>query len=285
MREVKRRAQIRQWLEIAWLVLVFGAVALYIGTNFNDIMTQLRQVSLVGLILSFGALVIARLLLPLIALHSVATVHAQPTYRRMFYVTSVSQLGKYLPGSIWQFVGKAALYQADGLSVGRSVQALVLENLWLLSAAGFVGVCFLLVALADGMAILATAGILGAWIAVIYLTLRRYPEMNTLSDIATLWASQAVLWVFFGSSLWLLMASQVGVVNLPLLLGSFCISFIVGFIVVIAPGGIGVREAVLVALLATILPADEVLIFAGVHRFLWILAELLMGLIAMRYAQ
>ena len=65
-------------------------------------------------------------------------------YTEALAITTVSQLGKYLPGGIWHFAGKFGFLKIKGISNKRITQVMVAENLWLLTSAGVVGVVVLL---------------------------------------------------------------------------------------------------------------------------------------------
>jgi uncharacterized membrane protein YbhN (UPF0104 family) len=54
--------------------------------------------------------------------------------------------------------------------------------------------------------------------------------------------------------------------DLPAYVGAFAIAWIVGFVAIYAPGGIGVREAVLVALLRGRLGSADALVLAVTSR-------------------
>jgi hypothetical protein len=54
-------------------------------------------------------------------------------------------LGKYLPGGIWHFAGKFGIYKVMGISTKATTQAIIYENIWLLSSATIVGFFTLLI--------------------------------------------------------------------------------------------------------------------------------------------
>jgi glycosyltransferase 2 family protein len=64
----------------------------------------------------------------------------------------------------------------------------------------------------------------------------------------------------------------------PLLMGAAAVGVVAGFVVVVSPSGIGVREWVLVEALAPALGAERALAAALALRLLWLLVEVLGGL-------
>mgnify|MGYP007090168503 CR=1 FL=1 len=63
-----------------------------------------------------------------------------------------------------------------------------------------------------------------------------------------------------------------------LAIGAFSVSWAIGYSTVFAPGGIGIREIVLTALLGNFFPVQQIVTYAAVHRLLWTGAEVVLGL-------
>jgi uncharacterized membrane protein YbhN (UPF0104 family) len=61
---------------------------------------------------------------------------------------------------------------------------------------------------------------------------------------------------------------------MPFVMGAFTLSWAVGLLVVFAPGGIGVREAMLVVLMEQVMPTGAAVALATLGRVWWILGEL-----------
>jgi hypothetical protein len=60
----------------------------------------------------------------------------------------------------------------------------------------------------------------------------------------------------------------------PVVIGSVALATVIGFVVAVLPGGVGVREGVLMSALAPALGSDHAVIAALVLRIVWVLAEL-----------
>lgn len=89
-----------------------------------------------------------------------------------------------------------------------------------------------------------------------------------------------VSWLVYGVSLWVIAvaAGAPAGESLPLCLAGVALAMTAGFLVVIAPSGIGVREAVLVVVLAPVLAAGPALGVALVLRAVFTVADLLAAL-------
>ena len=267
-----------KWL---WLVLVLGAVARYLWAHWNEVGPQLRTIALPRLGLALMLLIASKLLLVILSQRSVALAGHTIPYRRMFTINALSQLAKYLPGGIWHFVGRAGYYHTDGLPLRAVTQAMIVENLWLVFSAFMAGVSNLLLYYAGGWRLaVALAGLVAVWWAVLWLIRLRFSgERNWRGSLGTL-GFQALTWGLVGASLWVVLPSLDGWRSGSLAIGAFCISWVIGYVALFAPGGIGVREAAMTALLAPALSAQDALLYAAIHRFLWVAAELTLGIVA-----
>ena len=57
----------------------------------------------------------------------------------------------------------------------------------------------------------------------------------------------------------------------------YAFGWITGYVAIFAPGGIGIRETVLVWLLGSSIDPELAIVYSSVHRFVFILAEILLG--------
>ncbi len=89
-------------------------------------------------------------------------------------------------------------------------------------------------------------------------------------------------WRFFGLSYWLLGASltPLSYARIPLFVFTLSASLIISLLTIFVPGGIGVRESIMVFILgAQFLPAPVAVIIAALSRVVVILSELLSALL------
>ncbi len=273
-----RLIRVAKWL---WLVLVAGAVVRYLWVHWDEIGPQLRAISPARLGLAAACLLASKLLLVVVSQRSVTLAGHRIAYRRMFAINALSQLAKYLPGGIWHFVGRAGFYHADGLPLRAVTRAMVIENLWLVLSAFLAGVFGTLAYYLSGArAGIATVGLIAVWWALLWLIRLRFGgERSWRASLGGL-ALQAAIWALMGVSLWIILPGLSGWQSGALATGAFCLSWVAGYVAVFAPGGIGVRETVMTALLVPLLAAPDALVYAAVHRFVWVAAELALGIIA-----
>jgi len=67
----------------------------------------------------------------------------------------------------------------------------------------------------------------------------------------------------------------------PLFIGGYAVSWAVGYIAVFAPGGLGVREAALAFVFSNIASVEMIAVYAAMNRIIWVIAEVLFGLVGM----
>jgi uncharacterized membrane protein YbhN (UPF0104 family) len=73
----------------------------------------------------------------------------------------------------------------------------------------------------------------------------------------------------------------VGFSSIFALLASMSLSWVVGYIAVISPGGLGIREGVMLLMLQGVVDTQTALIFPLLSRFMYLIAEALLGFSAL----
>jgi len=206
-----------------------------------------------------------------------------------------SQLGKYLPGSVWHYAGRVGLARSRGVAVRSTLISLGVEVGASALAAVIVGLFVLPIALA---ALLAVA--VAVAVALIGLAPARAPErlldplirvIRRIVPLSVVDMRQAVralpaatalyipVWAVYGVAFWLTARAlfPIPTTDIVFFTAAFALGWLAGMIVVFAPGGIGVREAVLVGLLAPRVGHAEAIVIAGASRLLLTAADLLGG--------
>ncbi|MHA6779513.1 lysylphosphatidylglycerol synthase domain-containing protein [Pseudonocardia saturnea] len=209
----------------------------------------------------------------------------------------VGQLGKYLPGSVWAFVLQMELSKRAGVprvngftativTLGISITTALLMGLIAISPLMQVGgatpwVVLILLPLA---AICTLPPVLTRIIGLMLRLLRRRPLPCPLgwSHIgrALLWTTLA--WTLFGTHLWLLISSEFasGPGGWVQSLGVFALAMTGGSLALVAPSGIGVREAIIIVALAPVVPTGVALGLALASRLVLVVADILAATVA-----
>jgi uncharacterized membrane protein YbhN (UPF0104 family) len=195
-------------------------------------------------------------------------------------LVALSQIGKYLPGNVGHFVGQIALSHAAGVPAGVSIAALGISTVWLVALGVGVGGAGLIEAAAasglswipnftaDRLILLFLFLLSLPWLGIVVLNrflpslskiLGRGQKINPPSAIASALLTMVLLtsFVIFGLMLSVLAnalfdISHVEVVTFVLLFTSAWVS---GTLIPGAPGGIGVREAIMLLLFSPLIGA------------------------------
>jgi uncharacterized membrane protein YbhN (UPF0104 family) len=204
-----------------------------------------------------------------------------------------SQLGKYVPGSVWQYAGRVGLARSRGVPARITVVSLAVEVGASVAAAAAVGLFVLPLVLAVPIAL--------ALVLVVALGRDRRISRRALAPLRHVVRRQSLVaredlgvalravprvaplyvpvWLVYGAAFCLTARAltPIPVGDLVYLTAAFALGWIAGMVVVFAPGGIGVREAVLVALLAPRVGEAEAIVIAACSRILLTTADLAGG--------
>jgi uncharacterized membrane protein YbhN (UPF0104 family) len=208
-------------------------------------------------------------------------------------VCTVSNLGKYVPGKVWAIAGAALLAQQEGVAPGAAVAAAVLLQ-GLALASGVAVSAFLAPELIGTLApaLRLSIWVVGALAVVGSFTLAiapartllqrllpaRVPPLPALAPgvLAAALLVNGLVWGATGLSfIWLGRGLLDGVV-IPWALATavFTLAYIAGLIAVFAPGGILVRESLVVLLLNGVVGPKIALALALASRVLLTCTEL-----------
>jgi uncharacterized membrane protein YbhN (UPF0104 family) len=216
-------------------------------------------------------------------------------------IWSTSELARYLPGVIWQVVGRVYLVKPYGVSAAECSTSQVLELAVFLLANVLVALACLPwfagqmphevrsllysgAALAPLLLLLLIPRVFYGAIDGILKKLRKPPIAVRMPgrQLAGLvgWAVAGLLWQ--GLAIWLLMgqrhALNLDISRLGLVVGAYCLAWCAGFLAFWAPGGLGTREFVLILTLRFALPPTVAQHFgdeASFNAFISFLAVLL----------
>ncbi len=205
----------------------------------------------------------------------------------------VSNMGRYLPGKLWSVAGLAVLAQRKGVHGWAAVaSSLAMQALSLGTGAGVV-IAFLPQAGSPALLVVAIAVAVASIVALTLKPMvgalarvaRGKVQLQPLRVTAMLIGAGATLsaWVLYGMAFRLL---ALGIVpasapSLPLAMGAFTGAYIVGLFSIFAPGGVGIRELMLVGFLAPTMGGGPALAVSIGSRLLWTFTEVVAVLVAM----
>lgn len=300
-----RPRRLRGILGMRVVRIVCGVVAaIFVGVavaqRWQEVRFQLGQVSIGALAASAAAMVLALAAGMLVWRAILADLGNPLPIRPAARVMLLGQLGKYVPGSLWSMVAQMELASDLGVPRRRSGTAGLVFNAMTL------GLGLLLAAVA--VPVLWSSDRLSGWegwlvlaspLCLILLAppvatrmtnlalrlLRREPLEHPLTWRGMLQAGGWALatWFFIGVHVWILgVALGADPVSFVLpAVGGYAAAWSIGFLVLIAPAGAGVRDVLLVVTLAPALPGREAtaLTIALISRLLSVITDVLAALV------
>lgn len=216
--------------------------------------------------------------------------------RSAFHVFLISQVAKYIPGSVWPIVTQMEMAKERGFSRSRAATASVISMLiGLLTAAVTSTTLFLFgegAALSDYwyvilviplVALLLYPPVLSRLLSALGRLFRRPFDASNLngSQIAASVAWALLMWVSFGGHSWFILKDLIptDTPSFGQAMGAFALAWAAGFLFVIAPAGVGVREAALVIALGGTLGRSDALAFAIVSRVILTIVDVVGALV------
>ena len=205
----------------------------------------------------------------------------------------ISQIGKYIPGNVAHLFGRLVIGRRDGVAGGVLVASMVLEIGFTL-AAGFTVAAALLLFMPDTLPrlardfprvsawltpqLIAVALIIGGALGAVLLK-RRLHKLDLpqpgLRQLASPLALHITTFPVLGISLWAtaLAVSPDAAPGLVTCILVFAFAWVAGFVMPGAPGGIGVRDSIIVLGLAASLGEGSGLAIALLHRAISVLGD------------
>ncbi|MEA1997432.1 MAG: lysylphosphatidylglycerol synthase transmembrane domain-containing protein [Gemmatimonadota bacterium] len=211
---------------------------------------------------------------------------------RAAYIWFISNLGRYLPGKVWQIAGMAVLARREGISGVDAAASAVLGQVIHLLAGAAVGLVFLPGEFAGRLAPL----VKWAWMGLPPVLVFLYPPFFkrllrlawrwsgkegveirlTLKDLFFWFTLNCAVWLAYGICFYFFIRSvlPVGALSVSAAVGVYAVGYIVGFLAFFTPGGLGVRELMFTGLLVSTLGELGATVVALGSRIWLSLAEL-----------
>ena len=299
----------RPWLGVALRLLIAGLVVWFLAATVRSAWGDLSDYRLrprLGWLIAAGCLYLAGLLpCAWVWRRALTALGATPKGWPLLRAYFVGHLGKYVPGKAMVVVLRAGLLRDAGANARAAAIAVLYETLTMMAigaalAAGIIAVMVrsepALALLAAGLAVVSFLPTLPPVFRFLATRLRLNgageKAPNRLASFELHWAivnwlAIAVGWVLIGASLWAVLQSMPwegggesatdAVHTLALCTAAAALATVAGFLSLL-PGGILVREAVLVLLLGEAgLNRADALIAAVLLRVVWLAAELLIS--------
>jgi len=222
-----------------------------------------------------------------------------------FRVIYLANLGRYIPGKIWQVIGLVGLAKEINISPAVSMASFALVEAYALPAS------FILIPLTLGLGQVASTlmvfrdvlYIFMAIVVIIFLILFFRPAGLewALNKVLKLFKQESVNykpsmknrvsilvwyllnWSFFGISFHFFLKALIADIRAPIYLtaGAYITAYVLSYITFLSPAGLGVREGIMSAILATQFGAPVAASIALINRVWITIAEVIITLLAL----
>lgn len=204
----------------------------------------------------------------------------------LVWVWLKSNLYKYLPGNVFNYVSRQFVSKKMGLSHKVLLQSNVVEAILIISTAIIIsGVILLLIydfTVNEYFSFINSnyIYIICLFIIVVFWYLHKYKQIK-VTDYWECMIYYSVFFILIGVSAYYVLNYQMNI-EFPFLLitAIYTFAWLVGFITPGAPGGIGVRESVFVFLSHGILGEPDAIVLSGMLRFISLLGEIILFFVA-----
>jgi uncharacterized membrane protein YbhN (UPF0104 family) len=279
-----------RWLTVAVLTVVAGFFVATLAARWNDVISLKWRLEPGHFLLATALLALSYGLVAWlwgVALGRAAGTRPAAGARVWF----LSNLARYVPGNVWSYVGAVELARREGVARRTTLAVMALTQVLSVGVALLAGLPVLVAERARlGRPALLGAVVVaaGAALAVVFrrrllgLARRRLPGFDPASlapsagTVVLLVVGYAAYWAVTGLAFAALVASlaSLDAADVPLVVAAYAAAYAVGFLALLTPAGLGVREGVLVVALAPVLPAGPALVVALVSRVWMMLVEL-----------
>jgi len=289
MKNIKKIAQIIIYL----LVLYFIAGIIY--KNWREVSGAIENINYGWLLLSLIIITInltfQSYIWHLLLKHS----HKRLPFKESFVTYFKSVITRYLPGGIWVFFARTYITMKLGFSKSQILFLITIESIMAVLSGGII---FLVIQPpTDYLVYLNLMLTIVIIVMAVLLALPRHFKklfemvfkrelsivLLPIKVLITLIIIFIIHWFITGLALYCLINAftAFSVAGILTLSGYFAVSWIIGFLFLIAPSGLGVREAVLIILLSPIIGISPATIISLLSRILFIFGELINFLISL----
>ena len=272
---LRRLAQVVLTVAVTWFIVTWVGVGISDLSDLDPAFWRPDWLWLLGssLLLFGGYLLAAHLWRRMVAELGGPPVGFWASCRILF----TAGLGRYVPGKIWQIAGLAYLAKGQGVTGSIAVAAAILGQLLSLVGATLVGLAAFLAgdegvrhlgawALAVGVLLLALVSVpqifrrmLRIWFRLVRQEMPK--EVSPGSLFGLKWtALYAVVWIVYGVAFWGLVRSFGLSPDIEVVGPAYAAAYVLGYVAIFAPAGIGVRESFIIVFLEPTLGSASVAI-------------------------
>jgi len=287
----------RNGLKVTIQVLIIGVVFYFLGKGVYKNWTQVSKyewhLDYFQLIVSTAILLFALTLMVIIWRLILGRLGAELGFKKAWKIWFYSNMGRYIPGKVWQIVGMVYLCQKENISKIKTTTSIFLAQALSIMSALFLMIVYLTFIgnkkvphLIYLLFLLIPIGLFAVYpsnlerlinFGLEILKKGKVTVSIKYSDILFALALYFGGWIIYGSAFYFFANSVYGLSHklIPVISCIFATAYALGYLSFITPGGLGVREGILASLLSTFMPLPMATIISILSRVWFTLAELI----------
>ena len=296
MLEIKR---IKDYLKYLLVLVVVFFLVKYLYENWRAVSLYRWQFKYGLLAISFGVVFLNFLFFIQIWRNLLNKFSSGLSFKKAFKIWFYSNLGKYVPGKIWSVMGMVYMCEKEGIPKAATFTSAILNQLL-----NIIGGLILVLILSgtkflSGMSKLYYLPLILVFVISLYprvmekilnwglKKLKKEPVKVNLSFKENLFFTLLFMlaWGVYGVAfnIFILSLTDYSFNLWPFLTSIFVFSYILGFLSIFVPGGLGVREGILVFYLSSYFPLPVATLIALLSRLWMSVVEVSGLLISLRF--
>lgn len=296
-------------IQVVLIGLIFYFLGKQLVDNWGKVAAYRWQINYPMLIIATALCVFTFFIMSSVWRLIILSLGKQIGNAKAFKISYIANLGRYIPGKIWQMFGMIMLAKKEGITEEEAVTSFGLTQLFAVPSGLLCGVVFLMLSpggfgdysripyMSAGLKIVGAAILLVSLLTVffpqrmeallnrVFILFKRKAirlEINK-SLAAAIYGGYFLAWSLYGLSFWIFVKG-VTVQAAPVfpVIGLFVIAYQIGYLALFAPGGMGPREAVMTLLLAPFFGPAVAAALSLASRLWLIIVEAIAALIALK---
>lgn len=286
-------SKVGRFLQLLIIVIIFFFMGKIIYQNWEKVSSYEWNVKYTKLGFSVIMLLVANFFAAVVWNKILRKIGVRLDYTSSMAIWFISRLYRYLPGKIWGIVGRIYLCEKHGISRSKAGVSIILEQSYVL----ITGILTFLISLPFWQSRDSLSNITSIFFAfpVVLIFLHPWPLTIILNPVLK-WMKRSpieirvsfrnlieifllciLFWAFWGFSFFIFVNSiyPIEFSKIIIISGIFAISFVIGYLSIIVPMGLGIREGIMSLLLNSYMPITMAIIISLLCRVWLIVVELL----------
>ena len=292
---------LRRFISIIVVAAIFYFLIRNLYVNYERLSEYRFEGVYYRLFVSFALLLPVFVFNPLAWMRILRNMKENIDFRKAFAILYLSQLAKYLPGKVWSTLGQVYLAEKEGISGGKALFSSVLFQI--ISCAS--GVCVFVISLLfwNRISLFLKLSIFGSFLVfslvllrlgaldrMIDLVLNKLFKKNIIVHLGTktvinIFSILMLRWMAYGVAYYHFVKSfyPIDAITAINFTGIYAISWLIGYVSLLTPGGLGIREGIQVYLLNMFIPLPISIVISLACR-IWLTAgEITVALISLLF--